>query len=163
MILHRVVALALLPLALAPAAPLSARAQQPAALPVAAAPSAPAIPSPAGLARVWFLHQFRPDEGMRSPTIFVNGAPIAPSEPGTAFYRDFAPGTYTFSVESCTEDTNQAATVALAPGSQTDIEIQPLSSFHSLSCPSDSTYYARIIPPRWAELYRPQLAFVGAR
>ena len=160
MMIRRTVAVVLLSLVPALGAPHLAAAQQIAALPPAAVVS-PAAPGE--VARVWFLHQFRPDEGTRSPIVYANGMPIAASAPGTAFYRDFAPGTYTFSVETCTEDVNQAATITLAPGSQTDIEIQSLSSFHSWGCPSDRTYYARIIPPAWAELYRPQLAYVGAR
>ena len=100
---------------------------------------------------------------MRWPMIFVNGTPLASSMPGTVFYRDVVPGTYTFSVETCTQDVGQAATLNLVPGSQTDLEIQPLSSFRSWTCPHDSTYYVRAIPPSWAQSYFPQLGYLGAR
>jgi hypothetical protein len=138
---------------------LPARAGLPAMQPTAAA----VAPVPAGLARVWFYRQFQPSEGMRTPMIFVNGAPVAASVPGTLFYRDLAPGTYTFAVETCTEDTNQASTLTLPPGSETDLEVQSLSSLHSWGCLKDDTFYIRPIPANRAQLYRPQLAYLGAR
>ncbi|HEV8679465.1 MAG TPA: hypothetical protein VGQ90_08835 [Stellaceae bacterium] len=120
-------------------------------------------PIPPGLARVWLLRQYLPSEGLRTPMIFINGAPLASSVPGTAFYRDVAPGTYTFSVETCTTDFNQAATLNLVAGSQTDLEIQSLSSFRSWYCLPNDTFYVRLIPPGSARLYAPQLAYLGAR
>src|SRR5262249_32921659 len=63
----------------------------------------PAVP--AGLARVWVLRQFQPGLGVQwSPMTYVNGAPLASAYTGTAFYRDLPPGTYTFTVDSCTRD-----------------------------------------------------------
>ena len=42
--------------------------------------------------------------------------------PGTIFYRDFAPGTYTFSVDTCGTDMNQSSTLKLLPGVQYEFE-----------------------------------------
>jgi len=145
---------------------LTAALGAPAAGPFAAGSPEAAAPAPLaapGLARVWFLRQFEPGVSLRTPMIFVNGAPLASSLPGTAFYRDFAPGRYTFSVETCTQDFNQAATLDLAPGSQTDIEIQALSDFNNWDCPPDETFYARVIPAASAERYLPQLGNLGPR
>jgi hypothetical protein len=140
-------------------------AAAPAAL--AADPVAPAVaripPIASGMARVWFLRQFVPSEGLRTPMIFVNGAPLASSLSGTVFYRDFAAGAYTFTVETCTIDSNQAAALNLAPGSQTDLEIQSLSSFYSWGCLANDTFYVRPISPAWAQTYFPQLTYLGAR
>ena len=86
---------------------------QPTAQPAAQLPP----PSP-GMARVWFVRQFEPSESLATPMIYVNGAPLAPSVPGTIFYRDLAPGTYSFSVDTCGTDINQFPTVQLAPGAQ---------------------------------------------
>lgn len=122
-----------------------------------------APPTVAGIARVWFLRQFQPGEGFRSPMIFVNGAPLATSTAGTAFYRDFPPGTYNFAVETCTRDNNQETTLTLPPGSETELEVQSLSSFRSWGCVANTTFYIRPIPPRWAQMYLPQLAYLGAR
>src|SRR5215475_1137896 len=66
----------------------------------------PAVPP--GLGRVWVLRQFEPGLGVQwSPMTYVNGSPLAPAYAGTAFYRDLAPGTYIFTVDSCTRDFSQ--------------------------------------------------------
>jgi len=118
-------------------------------------------PVPPGVARVWFLRQFQPSESLQMPMIFVNGAPLASSQPGTTFFHDFSPGSYAFSVETCTQDFNQAATPNLPPDSQTYLEIQSLKSFRSWDCIAD-TFYVRAIPAERAQLYFLQLRYLGA-
>jgi len=121
-------------------------------------------PPPAGLARVWFLRQFQPGENLSTPTIYVNGAPMTSSIPGTIFYRDFPPGTYTFSVDTCGSDANQFPTVRLPPGAQYEFEVQSLQSFTPPDCPRDAgTFYVRPVAPRFLQLYLPQLAYLGPR
>lgn len=120
-------------------------------------------PLPPGSARVWFLRQYEPSESLRTPMIYLNGAPLANSQPGTVFYRDLPAGTYNFSVESCTTDTGQTQTLNLAPGNQIDLEIQSLSSFHAWGCMVKETFYVRQIDPARAQLYLPQLAYLGPR
>jgi hypothetical protein len=120
-------------------------------------------PQAAGLARVWFLRQYQPSEGLGMPTMFVNGAPLASSVPGTALYRDFPPGAYTFSVETCTIDFGQDTVLKLLPGMQTVLEVQSLSSFRAPNCPRNTTFYMRPISPERAQLYYPQLTYLGAR
>src|SRR4051812_43296190 len=71
-----------------------------------------APPQP-GLARVWIIRQFQPGETLRAPMVYINGTPVALAEPGTAFYRDLPPGTYRFTVDSCTRDTGQATDLSL--------------------------------------------------
>jgi len=146
---------AMMPL-LAPPAISPARAQvaQPAQL----------APPPAGLARVWFLRQYQPYESLWTPMIYANGAPMIASMPGTIFYRDFPPGIYTFSVDSCGSDTNQFPTVTLTPGAQYEFEVQSLESFKPPDCPSGTgVFYVRPVQPRFLQLYLPQLAYLGAR
>lgn len=140
-----------------------AAAQSLVAGPTVAQAAAGIPPLAAGLARVWFLRQYEPGESLRTPMMFVNDAPLASSVPGTALYRDFPPGTYTFSVETCTEDVNQAATLNLASAMQIALEVQSLSSFRSIGCPRDTTFYMRLIPPERAQLNYPQLTYLGAR
>lgn len=120
-------------------------------------------PVPPGLARVWFLRQYEPGETLQTPMIYVNGQNLTSSIPGTAFYRDFAPGQYTFSVETCTRDVNQSARLDLTPGTVTDVEVQSLQSMQSYGCLTPMNFYARVIPPRWAQLYATQLTYLGAR
>ena len=130
----------------------------------AVAQTAQLAPPPAGLARVWFLRQYEPSESLWTPMIFVNGAPMTPSQPGTIFYRDFTPGTYTFTVDSCGADVNQFPTVQLAPGAQYEYEVQSLESFRPPDCPRGTgIFYVRPVQPRFLQLYLPQLAYLGAR
>lgn len=122
----------------------------------------PAVP--AGMARVWVLRQFEPGLGVQwSPVTYVNGAPLSPAYAGTAFYRDLPPGTYTFTVDSCTRDFNQAQTLRLAPGMQADLEVQVLSSIGSWGCFDPNTFYVRQIPPERAQYYFGQVKYLGPR
>jgi hypothetical protein len=55
-------------------------------------------------ARVWFFRGWDSLSGQgnvyaAAPTIFANGQPIGDIPTGTEFFCDFAPGTYTFTVE----------------------------------------------------------------
>ena len=94
---------------------------------------------PAGMARVWVLRQFEPGLGVQwSPMTYVNGAPLAPALAGTAFYRDLAPGTYTFTVYSCTRDFSQAQTLQLRPAQS------PISKFRSSAASAAGAALTRI-------------------
>ncbi len=122
----------------------------------------PAVP--AGLARVWVLRQFEPGLGVQwSPMTYVNGAPLDSAYAGTAFYRDLTPGTYTFTVDSCTRDFNQAQTLELSAGMQVDLEVQVLSSVSSWGCFDPNTFYVRQIPPERAQSYLAQVRYTGSR
>jgi hypothetical protein len=122
----------------------------------------PAVP--AGMARVWVLRQFEPGLGVQwSPMTYVNGSPLAPAYAGTAFYRDLPPGTYTFTVDSCSLDVSQAQTLQLASGMQADLEVQVLNSFWSWGCFDPNTFYVRQIPAERARFYFGQVKYIGAR
>jgi hypothetical protein len=121
-------------------------------------------PIPAGFARVWFLRQFEPAESLATPMIYVNGAPVAPSQPGAAFFRDLVPGSYTFTVDSYGVDTNQAATLQLVPGMQPYLEIQSLRSWDRFGDSSGrDTFYVRTISAEWAAKYLPTMSYLGPR
>lgn len=121
-------------------------------------------PIPAGLARVWFLRQFEPSESLATPMISANGVPVGISEPGTAFIRDFRPGTYTFTVPSYRVDSGQAATVQLVPGTQTYLEVQSLRSWADFTETGQrDTLYVRAISAYWAEKYFPTMIYLGQR
>jgi len=119
-------------------------------------------PIQAGLARVWFLRQFEPGESLATPIISANGTPVGESLPGTAFIRDFRPGPYTFTVPSYGVDFGQAATVQLAAGTQTYLEVQSLRSWEACSdsCERD-TLYVRAISAYWAGKYFPVMTYLG--
>jgi hypothetical protein len=121
-------------------------------------------PVPAGVARVWFLRQFEPAESLATPMIYVNGVPLAPSQPGSAFFRDLTPGNYTFTVDSYGVDTNQAATLQLVPGMQPYLEIQSLRSWDRFGDSSGrDTFYVRPISAEWAAKYLPAMSYLGPR
>ena len=131
--------------------------------PTLAAAVSQAPPIQSGLARVWFLRQFEPGESLATPIISANGAPVGESLPGTVFLRDFTPGTYTFTVPSYGVDFGQAATVQLAAGTQTYLEVQSLRSWAGAGGDSfqGDTLYVRAISPYWADKYFPTLRYLG--
>jgi len=129
----------------------------------AAVPQVP--PVQAGMARVWFLRQFSPGESLATPIISANGAPVYLSLPGTAFLHDFSSGTYTFTVPSFGVDTGQAATLQLAPGTQTYLEVQSLRSWAGAGGDTfqRDTLYVRPISAFWADKYFQYLKYLGPR
>ena len=131
--------------------------------PTLAAAASLAPPIQAGLARVWFLRQFEPGESLATPIISANAVPVGESLPGTVFLRDFTPGTYTFTVPSYGVDFGQAATVQLAAGTQTYLEVQSLRSWAGAGGDNfqRDTLYVRAISPYWAEKYFPTLKYLG--
>ena len=113
-------------------------------------------------ARVWFIRQFEPDS-LAQPMIYANRTPVAPSEPGGAFYRHFSPGGYTFTVDSYYEDLNQATTLQLTAGTQTYLEIQSLRISDGETW-GRAAFYVRIPSPYFlTKYYLPQLTYFGAR
>ena len=118
-----------------------------------------------GEARVWFIRQFEPAESLARPMIYANGAPLAPSEPGGRFYRDFAPGTYGFSVDSYGRDSNQSTTLQLTAGGETYLEVQSNRSWASSGDHTErDTFYVRIPSPYFlTKFYLPQITYLGAR
>src|SRR5262249_15358730 len=77
-----------------------------------------------GIARVWFLRESDPVRGYveaSAPMVFANGSPVGRSLPSTVFYRDFAPGNYSFTVEPYGGGlpTGQAQLAQLVAGTQT--------------------------------------------
>ena len=85
-----------------------------------------------GMARVWFLRPAGSSNGnvwATAPMIYANGASIGDIPAGTEFYRDFRPRMYSFTVQPYGLPTGQADTVQLAPGTQTNLEIQWLASW----------------------------------
>jgi hypothetical protein len=124
-----------------------------------------AAPIPSGMARVWFLRRNEPYVSLATPMLFINGAPLAPSVPGTAFYRDVAPGTYTFSVASYGIAYNQAQTVPLAAGDEVYFYIWCDPRWASGKDFQRDTFFVLPIPPplAWQCLHLPDMADLGAR
>ena len=120
-----------------------------------------------GMARVWFLRPAGSLNGnvwAAAPMIYANGAPIGDIPAGTEFYRDFRPGTYSFTVQPYGLPTGQADTVQLAPGSQTYLEVQWLSSWQQ-GYPeagwgvAPNTFGILTMSPQLAQAYLPSLTY----
>jgi hypothetical protein len=101
--------------------------------------------------------------------VFANAAPIGRSLAGAAFYHDFAPGTYTFTVEPYGGlPTTQSETVQLAPGTQTYLQVQWLPSWQ-LGYPeanwstAPNTFGVLTMPPELARQYLPTMTYLGQR
>src|SRR5438874_1918400 len=127
-------------------------------------------PNPAtapGMARVWFLRPAGSANGnvwAAAPMIYANGARIGDIPEGIEFYRDFRPGTYSFTVQPYGLPTGQADTVQLAPGTQTYLEIQWLASWEE-GYPetgwgfAPNTFGIITMSPLLAQAYLPSLTY----
>src|SRR5262249_1929581 len=86
-------------------------------------------PLPAGAARVWFLRAWDAPSGQgyvyaAAPTVFANGAPLGEIPIGSDFFRDFPPGTYSFTVQPYGLPTSQETTLHLTAGTQNYLHAQ---------------------------------------
>ena len=121
-----------------------------------------AAPAP-GTARVWFLRTKDPQEEFGDPIIYANGNQVARSIPGIAFYHDFPPGTYAFTVQSYGLTAGQPIgrdRVQLAPGTDTYLEILWGGSWLE-GAPGGATFYVRTLPPELDQAYLRMLTDKG--
>jgi hypothetical protein len=152
---HHLIALALLGLCLSPllsCAPAGSGLQ-------AYAPVAAQAP---GTARVWFLRTKDPQEQFGDPEIYANGNQIGRSIPGIAFYHDFPPGAYAFTVQSYGAPTSNKDRVQLAPGTQTYLEILWGQDWLvGTAGGGQSTFFVRTLPPALDQAYLRMLTDKG--
>ena len=95
--------------------------------------------------------------------IYANGNPVGRSIGGIAFYHDYPPGTYAFTVQSYGVLGGQAAnkvTKQLAAGTQTYLEIEWGSSWLVGTVGGD-TYFVRPLPPPLDQAYLRMLTDKG--
>ena len=136
---------------------------------VAAAAQAPA--NRAGTARVWFLRASDSPGGnvqAAAPTVFANGAPVGDLPVNSEFFRDFALGTYRFTVEAYGLRTPQAATIQLAPGTETYLQVQWAASWQQGYPEANfgfapNTFIITTMSPQLAQAYLPTLAYLRPR
>ena len=138
---------------------------------MAAAPQAAlGTPSP-GTARVWFLRAGQPDGRNffygAEPEIYANGTPVGSIPHTSRFYRDFAPGTYRFTVQSYGLPNDQADTVQLAPGSVSYIwveEAEPwLFGYAQGGGSNRRSFFVYNMSPQLAQAYFPATTDLGQR
>jgi len=121
---------------------------------------APVAAQPPGTARVWFMHTNDPQEQAGDPIIYANGNPVGRSIPGIAFYHDFPPGNYAFTVQSYGLPTGTKDVVQLAPGTDIYLEILWGSSW-LVGTAGGATYYVRTLPPELGTAYLRMLSDHG--
>ena len=120
-----------------------------------------AAPAP-GTARVWFLRTKDPQEQYGDPIIYANGNQVGRSIPGIAFYHDFPPGDYAFTVQSYGAPTSYKDRVQLAPGTQTYLEILWGSDWLVGTVGGgQSTFFVRTLPPALDQAYLRMLTDKG--
>ena len=121
---------------------------------------APVAAQAPGTARVWFVRTKDPEEQYGDPLIYANGQQVGRSIPGIAFYHDFPPGTYAFTVQSFGTPTNARDTVELAPGSQTYLEVLWGGSW-LVGTAGGATFFVRTLPPSLGPPYVKMLTDEG--
>jgi len=121
---------------------------------------APVAAQAPGTARVWFMHTNDPQEQAGDPIIYANGNQVGRSIPGIAFYHDFPPGTYAFTVQSYGLPTGTKDVVQLAPGTETYLEILWGASW-LVGTAGGATYYVRTLPPDLGPAYLQMLKDKG--
>jgi hypothetical protein len=121
-----------------------------------------AAPAP-GTARVWFVRTKDPQEQFGDPIIYANGQQVGRSVPGIAFYHDFPPGTYAFTVQSYGLTAGQPIqrdTVQLAPGTQTYLEVLWGGSW-LVGTAGGATFFVRTLVPPLGPAYVKMLTDQG--
>jgi hypothetical protein len=126
-----------------------------------------------GTARVWFLRGWDAPSGQgfvygAAPVIYANSAPVGDMPTGSSFFRDFPPGTYSFTVEPIGLPTPQAATVQLAAGTQTYLQAQWVASWEFGYPEVDfsfapNTFAVFMASPQVAQAYLSTLSYLGQR
>lgn len=127
----------------------------------------------AGTARVWFLRGWDAPSGQTyvyaaSPIVFANGASVGDLPVGSSFFRDFSPGTYTFTVQPYGLPTPQATTLQLAAGTQSYLQAQWIASWQVGYPEADfsfapNTFAILTMSPQVAQAYLPTLSYLGQR
>jgi hypothetical protein len=130
--------------------------------PALAATPDQAPPVAAGQSRVWFLRQLLPGEQLHAPMVYVNGAPIAAIGEGTAFYRDFAPGQYAFSVENCLPQPGSGQTMTLRPYTQYALQVTQDDNGAWDCVPPQVSYLQQVQPQQVPYLFA-QVTYNGAK
>jgi len=103
----------------------------------ATAPAPQVAAPPPGQARIWFYRLWDPSESLNAANIDVNGVYFGSVEPGSALYRDVAPGVYQIMPQNQYFDYNHLSSWANAvSGAQWSVH--------------RDSWYARLVPPQYA-------------
>lgn len=123
-------------------------------------------PLQSGMARVWFFRQADPTGGnvyAGDPIIYANGAPVAGIPQGTAFFHDFTPGKYRFTVQPFGTPTREHDTVQLVSGQQAYLQVQWEPAWEANRVGGGSSFTVLSFSPEVAQQYIPALNNLGQR
>ena len=133
-------------------------------IPAAMAADIQVPPPNPGTARVWFLRPAGANSNAlgAAPMIYANGTPVADIPANAAFYRDFAPGAYRFTVQPYDSPNKKADTVQLAPGTQTYLEVQWIPTWEEgYSTGGRHSFFVVNMSPQQAQEWLPAFTLVG--
>jgi len=120
-----------------------------------------------GMARVWFFRQAdNPLAGnvyAAAPIIYANSAPIGEIPQGSAFFHDFRPGKYRFTVQPYGTPTREHDTLQLAPGTQGYVQVQWEANWEANRTGGGSSFTVLTASPEVAQQYIPTLSNLGQR
>ena len=137
----------------------------------AAQPGGTAAPAPVaalqpGMARVWVLRQPSSPGGniaASDPMVYANGAPLAQSAQGTAYFHDFQPGTYRLTVQPFGTPTNYVDTLQLAPGTEAYVQVEGVPNWEVGSTSGGASFVVASMSPQEAQAYLPTMTNIGQR
>lgn len=135
-------------------------------MPAAASADVQAPAPNSAVARVWFLRPSGANSNAigAAPIIYANGTPIAEIPANAGFYRDFTPGTYSFTVQPYGSPNKSADTVQLAPGTQTYLEVQWIPTWEEgYSTGGRHSFFVVNMSPQMAQDWLPSLNYLGER
>ena len=121
-----------------------------AAQPAGTASRAPVPTLQPGMARVWVLRQPTAPGGnvaASDPMVFANGAPLSQSAQGTAFFHDFRPGTYRFTVQAYGTPANLVDMLQLAPGTEAYVQVQAVPNWEMGSTAGGASFAVLSMSP----------------
>jgi hypothetical protein len=119
-----------------------------------------------GMARVWFFRQADPPGGNiygADPIVYANGAAVGSIEQGTAFFHDFPPGKYRFTVQPFGTPSREHDTLQLASGMQTYVQVQWEPNWEAGHTGGGSSFTVETSSPEVAQQYLPTLTNLGQR
>jgi hypothetical protein len=118
------------------------------------------------MARVWFFRQADPPGGniySGAPIVYANGAPVGEVREGTAFFHDFPPGKYRFTVQPYGTPTNQHDTLELAAGTEGWVQVQWEANWEAGHTGGGSSFTVSTTSPEVGQQYLPTLTSLGQR
>ena len=119
-----------------------------------------------GMVRVWVLRQADTPQGnieAARPMVFANGAPLAESKEGTAFFHDFPPGSYKMTVQAFGTPAKQSDTVQLSAGMQSYVQVQAVPNWEEGSRVGGWSFAVLAMSPELAQQYLPTMTYLGQR